>query len=64
MPNLLFADNGLRFVVASVVITGETIAGHPAKVKAFLKAEILGWQVAVADPKAGPAWRSTTTART
>lgn len=53
VTNLLFADNGLPFVAESVVTTDEMIAEHPDKVKAFLKAEILGWKDAVADPEEG-----------
>ena len=53
VTNLLFADNGLPFVAESVVTTDEMIAEHPEKVKAFLKAEILGWKDAVADPAEG-----------
>lgn len=53
VTNLPFADNGLPFVAESVIATEETIAEEPEKVKAFLEAEILGWQDAVADPEAG-----------
>jgi len=53
VTNLLFADNGLPFVAESVVTTDEMIEKSPEKVKAFLKAEILGWKDAVADPEEG-----------
>ncbi len=53
VSNLLFADNGLPFVAESVIATDETIATKPDMVKAFLKAEILGWQDACADVEEG-----------
>lgn len=53
VTNLLFADNGLPFVAESVIATDQTIAERPEVVKAFLEAEIRGWQDAVADPEEG-----------
>ena len=53
VSNLPFADNGLPFVAESVITTDEMIADEPEKVKAFLEAEIRGWQDALADPDAG-----------
>ena len=55
VANLLFADNGLPFVAESVIATDQTIAEEPEMVKAFLKAEILGWKDACADLEAGAA---------
>ncbi|WP_181311519.1 ABC transporter substrate-binding protein [Nocardioides campestrisoli] len=49
VTNLPFADNGLPFVAESVITTDQMIAEEPEKVKAFLEAEILGWQDALAD---------------
>ncbi len=53
VSNLLFADNGLPFVAESVIATDETIAEKPDMVKAFLKAEIQGWQDACDDVEEG-----------
>ncbi|KQT90726.1 ABC transporter substrate-binding protein [Marmoricola sp. Leaf446] len=53
VSNLPFADNGLPFVAESVITTDQMIAEEPEKVKAFLEAEIRGWQDALADPDAG-----------
>ncbi|WP_244931888.1 ABC transporter substrate-binding protein [Nocardioides sp. W7] len=53
VTNLPFADNGLPFVAESVITTDQMIAEEPEKVKAFLAAEIRGWQDAVADPEEG-----------
>ncbi|CAN5495556.1 ABC transporter substrate-binding protein [soil metagenome] len=53
VSNLLFADNGLPFVAESVIATDQTIAEKPDMVKAFLKAEILGWKDACDDVEAG-----------
>jgi len=53
VTNLLFADNGLPFVAESVITTDEMIEKEPEKVKAFLKAEILGWKDALADTEGG-----------
>ena len=51
--DLTFADNGLPFVAESVIATEDTIKNKPDMVKAFLKAEIQGWNDACADPEAG-----------
>ena len=51
--DLTFADNGLPFVAESVIATDDTIANEPDMVKAFLEAEIKGWNDACADPEAG-----------
>jgi ABC-type nitrate/sulfonate/bicarbonate transport system substrate-binding protein len=53
VTNLPFADNGLPFVAESIITTDRMIAEEPAKVKAFLEAEIRGWQDALADPDEG-----------
>ncbi|WP_127783728.1 ABC transporter substrate-binding protein [Rhodococcus sp. X156] len=53
ITNLPFADNGLPFVAESVITTDKMIAEEPAKVKAFLEAEIRGWQDALANPTEG-----------
>ncbi|MCZ2805579.1 ABC transporter substrate-binding protein [Modestobacter sp. VKM Ac-2983] len=53
VTNLPFADNGLPFVAESVITTDRMIAEEPEKVKAFLEAEIRGWQDALADPTEG-----------
>ncbi len=49
VTNLPFAENGLPFVAESVITTERMIAEEPEKVKAFLEAEIRGWQDALAD---------------
>ncbi|WP_182525308.1 ABC transporter substrate-binding protein [Nocardioides dongkuii] len=53
VTNLPFADNGLPFVAESVITTDRMIEEEPDKVKAFLEAEIRGWQDALADPEEG-----------
>ncbi|WP_121255045.1 ABC transporter substrate-binding protein [Nocardioides ferulae] len=53
VTNLPFADNGLPFVAESVITTERMIEEEPEKVKAFLEAEIRGWQDAIADPEEG-----------
>ncbi|MDN4172392.1 ABC transporter substrate-binding protein [Nocardioides sp. SOB77] len=53
VTNLPFADNGLPFVAESVITTERMIEEEPEKVKAFLEAEIRGWQDALADPDEG-----------
>lgn len=53
VTNLPFADNGLPFVAESVITTEQMIEEQPDLVKAFLEAEILGWQDALADPEEG-----------
>lgn len=53
VTNLPFADNGLPFVAESVITTEQMIEEEPELVKAFLEAEILGWQDALADPEEG-----------
>ena len=53
VTNLLFADNGLPFVTESFVVTQDSIDNNRAALKAFLKATILGWKDAIADPDAG-----------
>lgn len=42
--DMMFADNGLPFVAETITTTDDMIAKHPDKVKAFLKADILGWK--------------------
>ncbi|CAN5130411.1 ABC transporter substrate-binding protein [soil metagenome] len=51
--NLPFADNNLPFVAETVTTTADTIKNKPDMLKAFLKAEIQGWNDAVADPDGG-----------
>ncbi|WP_347056944.1 ABC transporter substrate-binding protein [Blastococcus sp. HT6-30] len=53
VTNLPFADNGLPFVAESIITTEEMIADEPEKVKAFLEAEIRGWQDYLRDPEEG-----------
>lgn len=53
VTNLPFADNGLPFVAESIITTDQMIAEEPEKVKAFLEAEILGWQDYLRDPEEG-----------
>ncbi len=53
VTNLPFADNGLPFVAESIITTEEMIAEEPEKVKAFLEAEIRGWQDYLRDPEEG-----------
>ncbi|WZH37763.1 MAG: ABC transporter substrate-binding protein [Microbacterium enclense] len=53
VSNLPFADNGLPFVAETFVATDDTIANEPAKLKAFLTAEIRGWTDALKDPAEG-----------
>ena len=53
VTNLPFADNGLPFVAESIITTEQMIADEPEKVKAFLEAEILGWQDYLRDPEEG-----------
>jgi ABC-type nitrate/sulfonate/bicarbonate transport system substrate-binding protein len=53
VTNLPFADNGLPFVAESIIATDQTIAEQPEMVKAFLEAEILGWQDYLEDPEEG-----------
>jgi len=53
VSNLPFADNGLPFVAETFVATDEAIANEPAKLKAFLTAEIRGWTDALKDPAEG-----------
>ncbi|WKN49529.1 ABC transporter substrate-binding protein [Nocardioides sp. Arc9.136] len=53
VTNLPFADSGLPFVAESVITTERMIEEEPDKVKAFLEAEIRGWQDALADPHEG-----------
>jgi ABC-type nitrate/sulfonate/bicarbonate transport system substrate-binding protein len=53
VTNLPFADNGLPFVAESIITTEQMIEEEPEKVKAFLEAEILGWQDYLRDPEEG-----------
>jgi ABC-type nitrate/sulfonate/bicarbonate transport system substrate-binding protein len=53
VTNLPFADNGLPFVAESIITTEQMIADEPEKVKAFLEAEIRGWQDYLRDPEEG-----------
>jgi ABC-type nitrate/sulfonate/bicarbonate transport system substrate-binding protein len=47
---LPFADNGLPLTAETFTVLQETIDGDRDKLKAFLKAEIQGWNDAVANP--------------
>jgi len=47
---LSFADNGLPLTAETFTVLQETIENDREKLKAFLKAEIQGWNDAVADP--------------
>jgi ABC-type nitrate/sulfonate/bicarbonate transport system substrate-binding protein len=49
---LAFADNGLPLASETLVVLQDTIDKDRDKLKAFLKAEIQGWNDAVADPAA------------
>jgi ABC-type nitrate/sulfonate/bicarbonate transport system substrate-binding protein len=49
---LAFADNGLPLASETLVVLHDTIDKDRDKLKAFLKAEIQGWNDAVADPAA------------
>lgn len=49
---LAFADNGLPLASETLVVLQDTIDKDRNKLKAFLKAEIQGWNDAVADPAA------------
>ncbi|MCZ2860764.1 ABC transporter substrate-binding protein [Blastococcus sp. VKM Ac-2987] len=53
VTNLPFADNGLPFVAESIITTDEMIAENPEMVKAFLEAEIRGWQDYLRNPEEG-----------
>ena len=48
--NFLFADFNLPLVAETLVVRQETIDNERDKVKAFLKADIMGWKDAVKDP--------------
>lgn len=50
---LSFADNGLPLTAETFVVKQETIDSDRAMLKAFLKAEIKGWNDAIADPEGG-----------
>jgi ABC-type nitrate/sulfonate/bicarbonate transport system substrate-binding protein len=51
--NLMLNDNGLPFVAEAIITTDELIAERPEMIKAFLEAEILGWQDALEAPEEG-----------
>jgi ABC-type nitrate/sulfonate/bicarbonate transport system substrate-binding protein len=51
--NFLIADFGYPLVSESMVVKTETIANERDKVKAFLKAEIMGWRDSLKDPVLG-----------
>ncbi|GAA1456678.1 ABC transporter substrate-binding protein [Williamsia maris] len=48
---LLFADHNLPLVAETLVVRQETIDNERDKLKKFLKAEVQGWNDAVADPQ-------------
>ncbi len=50
---LNFADNGLPFVAETVTVTDQTIAEKRDMLKAFLKAEIMGWTDQLKDADEG-----------
>jgi ABC-type nitrate/sulfonate/bicarbonate transport system substrate-binding protein len=51
VTNLPFADNGLPFVAETFTVTDQSIAEDRDKLKAFLEAEIRGWQDVLKDPE-------------
>jgi|GEM_PF-43836 len=51
--SLPLADNGLPLAGTSFAVTQDMIDNHRDELKAFLTAEIQGWQDAIADPEAG-----------
>lgn len=51
--SLPLADNGLPLAGTSFAVSQDMIDNHRDELKAFLKAEIQGWQDAIADPEAG-----------
>ncbi|GAA4776503.1 ABC transporter substrate-binding protein [Microbacterium gilvum] len=51
--NLPFADNGMPFVAETFSVSHDTLATEREKLKAFLVAEIRGWQDALDDPDEG-----------
>ena len=51
--SLPLAENGLPVAGASFAVSEQTLAEHRDLVKAYLRAEILGWKAAIADPEAG-----------
>jgi ABC-type nitrate/sulfonate/bicarbonate transport system substrate-binding protein len=50
---LPFADNGLPLTAETFCVLQQTLESDRDKLKAFLKAEIQGWNDAVADPEGG-----------
>lgn len=50
VTTMLFADYGLPLVAETFIVLQDTIDKDRDKLKAFLKAEIQGWNDAVADP--------------
>jgi ABC-type nitrate/sulfonate/bicarbonate transport system substrate-binding protein len=51
--NFLIADFGYPLVSETMVVKTESITNEREKVKAFLKAEIMGWRDSLADPVLG-----------
>ncbi len=51
--NLPFAENDLPFVAETITVTDDQIADNRDMLKAFLKAEIIGWTKAISDPQIG-----------
>lgn len=51
--SLPLATNGLPLSGSVFAVTDEAIANDRDKLKAYLRAEILGWKDAIADPEAG-----------
>jgi ABC-type nitrate/sulfonate/bicarbonate transport system substrate-binding protein len=49
--SFLFADHGLPLTAETVTVLQETIDNERAKLKAFLRAEVRGWNDAVRDPQ-------------
>jgi ABC-type nitrate/sulfonate/bicarbonate transport system substrate-binding protein len=47
---LSFADNGFPLTAETVTVLQDTLDAERDKVKAFLRAEIMGWRDALADP--------------
>jgi ABC-type nitrate/sulfonate/bicarbonate transport system substrate-binding protein len=57
---LAFADNGLPLTAETFTVTDDAIKNDRDKLKAFLKAEIMGWKDAVADPAGSAALAANT----
>ena len=63
-PHAAFADNGLPLTAETFTVLQETIDNDRDVLKAFLAAEIRGWNDAVADPRVRRRWPWRPTGRT